>query len=340
MNSPQQPAVTSTPSVDKAAHGRVLVNFVVSIAASWIASPLGVLFLHYVGYGADRNLVSLLLSLSAAAPFQLLCNEYLAASACKANVAPSKAQFAAILGAQMLVTFIVSGTFGEAAARLDLIPRLGLCALLGGSTWLSYAVAVRYYGAALGGNVRYRQSILIGAIPGLVTLAVYLVSGMLGITPLILLAALAPAIVQLLYARSLPRRHFAAPGSQHPSWILLIAASILLGFVATANALVRGEIGFLDQHYVALILTGLNLVGTVVLLVSRAGYLMGAEQRHHILILAAAALCLLAIPLFHFSRPIALLVAFLGLQLSVAAIIANIRQRSTSAPAPQAAAVS
>jgi hypothetical protein len=115
--------------------------------------------------------------------------------------------------------------------------------------------------------------------------------------------------------------------SHHPSWGLLIVATILLAAAAAANAQVRGEIGFLDQRFVALILTGLNLAGTMVLMVSRASYLTGTAQRGPILMITAAIFGGLSLMLFPIFRPAALLLVFLGLQLGVAAIIALLRKR-------------
>jgi hypothetical protein len=160
----------------------------------------------------------------------------------------------------------------------------------------------------------------------MVTLVIYLVAGLSRLTQLILLAGLAPAVVQWLYVRSLSGPNARGAGSQRPPWSILIGATLLLGLAAGANALVRGEIGFLDQRFIALILTGLNLVGTMVMMVSRAGYLVGARDKSPLLFIIAIGLCIAALVILPFFHASALLVAFLGLQMMVAAMIAHMRR--------------
>lgn len=320
-------SITSADDNPSTSHRHVLLNFVVSIAASWFASPLGVFFLHRQGYGDDPHLISLLIALSASAPFQLLFNEYVAAQASRTGQRPNLPQMGAVLGAQIVVTMVVSATFGEATGRLDAAERLALSLLLAMSTLLSYRIALRYYGLTLRGETNIFLSAAIGATPGLVMLSVFIVAGMTRFSEVILLGALLPTIAQYILVHRLgssTTKMLARP----LRWTVFGGAIFGLGVIAAGNAIVRGEIGFLNHRFAALILTALNLVGTVVLMTGRARYLVGGGQFGWRLGILAAACCGTGLVGLSVVRPVGLLLLFIGLQFATAAGIGALRQIS------------
>lgn len=320
--------MSSTPSsahslADNVRHVRL--NFIVTIAASWLSNPLGVLLLHFLGFGADPHLVTWILATSAAAPLQLMFNEYLAASTANRHFAPSRIQIGLLLLGQIATSYIVSGQITNGLPPVPAGERVLLSLFLAISTLLSYRLGVRYYRATVHRRLPVRQSAITGAIPGVTTLGVCILAGLTDNIVLVLLGALLPAVLQYIYIFT---RMPAVPDDASPApfaTLPLLVLALVIAAASLAATWLRAEIAFSDSRFVALIIMGLNMIGTIVMMLSRASYLTGGGSKHVTMGVFAIALAVAGAAALPISHLVSMLLWMLAIQISIAAAIAIAR---------------
>jgi hypothetical protein len=277
-NSERVIAVPNAPEHPSSELKTLFSKFLLTLLSSWIVGPAGVLFLHFWGWGNNPVLISLLLALSAGAPVQLLLNEFVAPGATAGNFLPNRIQIGTVLAVTFVAIWLAllssdevhdGGPFSLAYPILAMLTAL--------SIWLSYRISLHYYSAVLARKVGHRAAICVGIIPGATTLAVFALVALVGNPNLLVIAGILPAIFQFIVLRQMaPEPPLGAPTDYQPQglrYAILFGMALLLIGVGVGSTVVRDSIASTQQSYAALILVSLNLIGTLVISLSRATYL-------------------------------------------------------------------
>jgi hypothetical protein len=298
-----------------------------TIFSSWIVGPTGVLFLHHLGWGADPMLTSILLALSAAAPIQLLLNEFVAAGATARNFFVSRVQMSML----MVLTVVVINLALTSSNKINgeepfYFAYLSIALLTALSIWISYYTSVAFYTAVISGATSPKQAILIGSAPGILTLASFVIASLRQEPSLLLLGAILPAIGQLVLSKFLLGRlgqtnleSSRRPIKLHNCVLATMAGTLMV--IGFASTMLRDYLASAQTSYAAVILTGINLTGTLVMSFSRTLYLaagrsLGKEPAMILLLFVVAAFATFSV-LPHLSA----LAAILALQIAVVLIL-------------------
>jgi hypothetical protein len=313
-------------------------GFLLSVLSSWLISPLGVYLLQVLGLGSDPYLVLTLLSISASAPFQLLFNECLATGVANGRFQLSKVQLVLLIGAQILVCIIsVFFSLSEAAFGIPLYAYLIVTLFSATSTILSYNSAIRYYALTVAGVLDHWQPILVGALPGVVTITFYIIIGFvkkyaeINLNHLFLLSAIIPAVLQLIFIVFLSKnasKIISASNSLKPSNSYLLLLVVLLSAGAALSTMLRQRIAFSHVDYAAMIIVCLNMVGTIIVLLGRVEYFFNTSNKRHIgLLVGGIFIGTLGLAISYYSDLAAELLIFFSLQLIIASIVTYFRLR-------------
>lgn len=304
----------------------VFSKFLATLVSSWVVGPAGVFFLHFWGWGSNPILIALLLAFSAAAPIQLLLNEFVAPGAVAGKFYPSRLQIVLIISCTALAIWIALGSSRVIVGGGPLAPPyLGLAVFTSLSVWLSYRTSLRYYDAVSEGGASHLVAVYVGLIPGLVTLFIFGLA-VVANNPIFLLgASVLPAAAQLLFTK------VCAPASTKECGIaqkrilshlpLLIMGFILVG-VGIGSALLRDMLSGYKQEYAALILVSLNVFGTLANSLSRAAYLSSGQSFGKPAGFTTVILLLSAAFIYAYSNIAGALLALLGLQFLVVTVLA------------------
>lgn len=267
-------------------------RFLLTLLSSWFVNPLGILLAHHFGIANTPTVILLLLGAGACVPFQLLMNECLAVGVEHGRFRVTHGQLAGILGIQSICYLISVGLLSPTPFSARSICALGL--LLAASTYTSYATALSYYNLVIQGLVSMREAVLIGALPGLTALLVYLTYCLTAalwteLPPhLLLLVVGLPAVTQFLYVRSRVQKSESTPtgdvtserklGSD-PSAVSNVAVVkyvALLSGLAMAGTYLRESIANQSPMYTALVLTLLNSLVSLANTVTRSRHFAAA----------------------------------------------------------------
>jgi hypothetical protein len=264
-------------------------SFILSLLSSWLVNPVGILIAHLWGASNTTEVLILLLAMGAGAPFQLYLNECLAATTERTNAQPSRLSFFLILALQCLACLIPISPMAS-GHWLFLLSLIGLLAF---SNLISYEVSVTYYGLAIKGSVSPRQAVLVGAIPGITTIFLFVIyCAALGAYPvtssfIVLLISFAPTLAQKIYAMNLARvTPTNIPSSEIRSTSarkITISAMLLpvglLCVLTTTSTFARESIGRNGANYMALILVGLNSLTSLTNTLTRIVFFSNHPQR-------------------------------------------------------------
>ena len=303
-------------------------KFLATLVSSWVVGPAGVLFLHFWGWGSSPVLIALLLALSAAAPIQLLLNEFIAPGAVAGKFFVGRFQILLIIVATFLaIWFALVSSHVVPGGGFATPIYFGLAVFASISVWLSYCTSLHYYRAVVSGDVGHKGAIYVGLIPGVSTLMIFAAAALTNTPEILAMAAVLPAIAQFAFLKNFPITttiQADANGVNHlmlsPAMLVVMAlALIAIGF---GNALLRDTIAGHEQDYAALILVSLNLFGTLVNSFSRAAYISTGKSFGTVSGIAVGILLLCAVFSFDYSREVSAFLAMFALQFLIVIILA------------------
>ncbi len=249
-------------------------NFGLSALSSWLVGPLGVLYLHKIGWGNNPNLLSIILAFSTLAPLQLLLNEFIATVVIKGKYKIPRIDLLviAIIASVGVVVSIRSARYMEFGIEIIILSLLTSLSII-----LSFEVSVRFFSGVMYTKISRLFSSIVGSIPGLSMLIIYVIAGLFQQDRIIFLASILPALAQgLVVVVILPQtKAFERIPSDHGPLprTLLYGMLVSLFGIGIITSMVRSQIAAIDVQYSALILISLNLLGTVVVMISRSIYL-------------------------------------------------------------------
>lgn len=278
----------------------MLRRFLLSLFSSWAVNPLGVLVAHYFGVANTPTVILLLLGAGACVPFQLLMNECLAVGVEHKRYRVTYKQLAAVLSMQSIAYLISVEIMSPKEFATDSVVILGV--LLGISTCVSYFTALAYYGLVIRSVISMREAVLVGALPGLISFAVYLTYCLMprwaALPEQALLFVVGfPALVQFAYVTSRTRQANSAP-SQEPTRALAVVSNLavstclaLLSGLTIIGTFLRDSIASHSVQYTAVILVVLNSLMSLANTITRSRHFqasVSAERSSNFLWLTLA----------------------------------------------------
>ncbi|MBC7700861.1 hypothetical protein [Aquabacterium sp.] len=307
--------------------------FLLTLLSSWVVNPLGIAVAHHFGVANTSTVVLLLLGAGACGPFQLFMNECLAAGAERRQFQATSAQLALVLVIQSLA-------YGLSVAKLSslnfhMLEIIVLGVFLAVSTLLSYRISMVYYGLVIRRLVSTSMAILIGAIPGLISLAVYLgycLSHRLLpnlSSEFLLLVSILPALAQWAIVKAMAQDAPANIEIERPTLdtprvanFALITMIGTLAMLTMAGSVLRESIAIRSLNHVALVLVGLNSLVSLANMVTRSQFLSRARDARPFALKGAIVGCaLLALVLWAFNVTFALFAALASTQLCIVAAV-------------------
>lgn len=253
--------------------------------SSWIVNPLGILVAQGFGVANSPIVILVLLATGACVPFQLLMNECIAATDSRGIAGAGRSQIGLLLCVQVVTC--AATIYGLSAQRFPPMLIAIVIVLLAINTGLSYRVSLRYYRLLTLGVVSLGAAAMIGAIPGVISLLLYVAYAIAAhnepqtATGFIVVSTMLPTLVQWRYLKSYAER--AAPASlgfntPHARLVTgwLISSGVALAGLAAASTLLRETVAQLSANHLALLLVALNSILSLINTATRAAFLNAA----------------------------------------------------------------
>lgn len=314
----------------------MLRRFLLTLLSSWIVNPLGILVAQGFGVANSPIVILVLLATGACVPFQLLMNECIAATESRGQAQAGRLQIGLLL-------FIQAVACGATVYSLSLhsISALVIAVVvlfLAINTALSYRVSLRYYRLVKQTALSKHAAVVIGIIPGVTSLLLYLAYSLTAsrlpqtAAGFILASAVLPSLVQWRYLQTITGgAALALPASEaplpklHHGW--LFAAVVALAALAAGSTRMRETVASLSANHVALLLVALNSMLSLINTLTRAAFLNragGGQQRPlGVVALAMAITSVFATAVGWQTAP---LIALIATQLAIAWVIEATRR--------------
>jgi hypothetical protein len=301
-----------------------LQKFLLAMCSAWVVGPLGVLYLYVIGWGGNTVLIATLLAASAIAPIQLMMNEFLATGLAAGHFRASHIQLVGLF--ILAVSVCAAGLWSEASVSVDPLIKCIIALFWGVTVMLSYGTAFLFYRAIAAGKLSGTLSGFIAAVPGITTCLVYIAASELQRDDILAGSILLPALAQFAFMAWLARADgdigIRPVGDTATVPIALLARMVLsLGLCGIITVVLRNAITASSGSYAALLLVGLNMVGTSIITFARSAYLTHGRSNVATLFLVAASIAVLGALLIPWSKALFLLGEFLALQMAVAGTI-------------------
>lgn len=318
----------------------MLKRFLITLLASWVVNPLGILVAQWFGVANTPTVILVLLASGACVPFQLLMNECIAACESRGQARTNQRQRTLLLAMQAATCAIA--IWGLTEQRFPVSQVAVVVGMLVINTNFSYRISLRYYRLVSAATLSIRSAIMIGAIPGLTSLLLYLAYCLAArhessaAVPLIIASTIVPTLVQWCYLRliskSVDRVIPNAFDSHHTlvtGWLL--AASFALSVLAASSTNLREAVATLSADHVALLLVALNSLLSLVNTATRAKFLVREGRSIKGLLASVAALSVAAFGVAHLMQwgPSAIF-ALVATQASIAWVIDWARRLPTT----------
>lgn len=305
---------------------RLFENFGLSVLSSWVVGPVGVIYLHEIGWGQNHYLLAVMLAFTTLAPLQLLLNDFVAAVSVnnKSDISTYDIMIITLIGTIAAALSIVSANY------LNSVPSLIAVSLLSSvSIIISYEISKRFFHGVLYSSVSRLSSSIIGAVPGVTMLAIYIVAGSVRYDLLILLVSIAPALAQrAVVGWKVPTANGGGSGERSPGDRgpipkgLLYGMLIVLVGIGVLTSFVRSHVAAIDSQYSAIILMSLNLFGTTVVMISRSLYLATGKNYFGTIGLVAVVLALMSLVAILVSPLASMLLLIAALSAAVVVVLA------------------
>lgn len=306
-------------------------NFIVMLFSGWIVNPLGIGLAHLYGVDNLPIVIMVLLGVSIGAPFQLFLNECVAPRVqCSRDVA-RRSTIAFVLLIQLCSYMFFMCKTSNLEYQIGPIVFLGVLLLF--SNYLSYVLSIKYYEMVVEGNIRVRQSILVGALPGVVSFLVYCAYSIsvskfgIEFSPILLLTTILPAIIQYKYVKYLTGLNqvnafdvdeLIAPASD---WFFVLTVGPLCALTIVSSSL-RESVAVMNSNYVAIILVVLNSTVSLAITLSRALFLRKNSIKYQNVIMYSAIIIVVLLSIALFARHTEkLLIFLLATQFSIAVTV-------------------
>lgn len=313
--------------------------FLVALAGNWLANPLGIILAQNFSLANTPQVIIVLLSASVCAPFQLYLNESVAIDAAKNGGVVNRRRVIQIISIQCLVVLIYLNFFNGLVfgGAIYLI----ICAFLLISNFLSYRSTLLFYRRVLAGRAMNHQALIVGALPGMISLSVY-VAYILSVKTfgqqasyVIFFTIVIPAVIQWWYVKKLcgenedivkndlvpfKKKH---GSSEDLLFLCSLSVASLLGTVLREN---------ISEHaygYVGVAVVFLNAISTIIVTITRKKYFAqkspGGKSYRTLLFLIV--LSVLGVMFFYVGNLISQLLALICLQAFIAIVLNLSRQQ-------------
>lgn len=256
-----------------------------------------------LGYGGDENLKLLLLALGTAVPFQLILNECLAVVRAGDRFSATSVQVLIIAFAQCMtctVTLSLIGGFSDSVVSKAAI----VGCLLAIANLCSYSLSLIYYKLTIQQRLSIRAAVVIGAIPGVVSLTLYgsfflLAKNFPSInTAIVIMLAPFPSLVQWLLVRKLAAKHegflMENKSLKRPSTTQLILLVAVMMVVTALSTGCREDLSARTAEFAALAIVVLNSLTSLTNTLTRASFLLRSSGSVNVLLLLGVLLILLS----------------------------------------------
>lgn len=263
----------------------MLGRFMLTLMSSWIVNPLGILVAQGYGVANSPTIILVLLATGVCVPFQLLMNECIAAAESRGQGQLGRLQIGLLLSIQAAacaatIYFLSLQSFPALTITVVVI-------FLAISTMLSYLVSLKYYRLVTQNAVSKQNAVVIGVIPGVTSLLLYLAYSLAAsrlpqtAAGFIVVSALLPSLVQWLYLQTF--KDGAAPISHVSEAVLpkldrgwLFVTVVALVLLAAGSTRLRETVAHLSVNHVALLLVALNSMLSLINTTTRAAFLNNA----------------------------------------------------------------
>jgi hypothetical protein len=284
--------------------------------------------------------ILVLLATGVCVPFQLLMNECIAAAESRGQANAGRLQIGLLLSVQAIACATTIYNLSMQRFSLQLIAILVVLLVI--NTGLSYRVSLRYYRLVTQSVVSKHAAIMIGVIPGVTSLLLYLAYSLAAsrvpqtAASFIVASVVLPSLVQWRYLQKFkggiaPILHVSeAPLSKlHYGW--LFAAIVSLAALAAGSTQLRETVAHQSANHIALLLVALNSMLSLINTSTRAAFLKyagGGQQR----LLGAMAMVIAgaAVAATEFGWQAAPLITLIALQLAIAWVIEAARRMPAS----------
>ena len=251
-----------------------------TLFASWLVAPLGVLTLHFSGLGSDPLLVVILIALSVGAPFQLLLNEFLAVGQAKGTHHTPVGLLVALMMLHAAASLFALTTARQTQWNIPMFPDMAMIVSFISVNLLMSYFSVRYTTSLLvRGRLSHAQSWLNGALPGVMTFALYAMTAWTGWRIWLFMALALPGLAHLIYFKVVHDREDNHHGEvierpiPSPSIRNIILAGLALIIITYVGSHLRVAAIEIFPNYSAVLLVLVNMFGTVALTGARLIYL-------------------------------------------------------------------
>jgi len=260
-----------------------------ALLSSWLVSPLAMAFAQLVGFANERAILVALLSIGAVAPILVLVNEALV-PAVLVNAGTLR------VGSQIALLALQAATVGS-MFLYPTTPQVGagekLLAVGSGAlgSFFSIRSAMLNLECVVKGRMQHRIVMLVAAIPGLATLVLFLILGLVRLVPgtdfrSVYAIAFVPAAVQWLFlCRQCVTGTSDGLRKRVPArvpYVFYIAGIVFFAAASTASML-RASIAARHERYAGLLLVALNSTFSLSFTLSKIWFLEGNRKSviHH-----------------------------------------------------------
>ncbi|MEK8024805.1 hypothetical protein [Pseudaquabacterium rugosum] len=260
----------------------MLRRFLLTLLSSWIVNPLGILVAQWFGVANASVVILVLLATGACVPFQLLMNECIAATESRGQAHAGRFQIGLLLSVQAVAC--AATIYGLSVQRFPAPLIAVVVMLLAINTWLSYRVSLRYYRLVTQAVVSMRAAGVIGIIPGITSLLLYLLYALTThrvpqtAAGFIVAGTVLPSLVQWRYLQTFPDGVDQAASVSTASrprlaagWLL--ASALALAALAAGSTRLREMVAHLSANHVALLLVALNSMLSLINTLTRAAFI-------------------------------------------------------------------
>lgn len=320
----------------------MLRRFLLTLLSSWIVNPLGILVAQGFGVANSPVVILVLLSTGACVPFQLLMNECIAATESRGQAHAGRVQIGLLLSVQAVAC--AATIYGLSVQRFPAPLIAVVVVLLAMNTGLSYRVSLRYYRLVTQAVVSMRAAVVIGIIPGVTSLLLYLAYSLAAnrvpqtAAGFIVASTVLPSLVQWRYLQTFPdvaEQATSVSTSSRPRLVAgwLLASVMALAALAAGSTRLREMVAHLSANHVALLLVALNSMLSLINTSTRAAFInrAGSGQQRP-LGAAALAMAIAGAAAAAAGWQATPLIALIATQLAIAWVIEAARRMPTSQP--------
>jgi hypothetical protein len=321
----------------------MLRRFLLTLLSSWIVNPLGILVAQWFGVANASVVILVLLATGACVPFQLLMNECISATAASGQSHASRGQLGLLLTIQSAACAVTVSTLAVQhfpTAQIAIV--VGALAI---NTGLSYRISLRYYRMVTEGIISMRAAVVVGIIPGVTSLLLYLAYCLVTqydpqiAAAFIIASTVVPSVAQWRYLQTNAKPcidQSVTPSfdvRRRPAIGWLFGTTLALAALSAGSTHLREMVAQLSADHVALLLVALNSMLSLVNTSTRAAFLnRSGDSQQKPLAMAVAAMAGAGASAVWLGWWVAPLLALIAAQLSIAWVIeAARRMPATSA---------